>query len=244
MCVCDLAMSSGKKTRGRQKIEIKKMSNESSLQVTFSKRRSGLFKKASELCTLCGAYVSLIIFSPSEKVFSFGHPNVETVIDRYLCQIIPQNDDIMKIIGDDRNTIVSELNVVLTRIKDELEIEKNRGNELSQPQKKNLAQFWWNCPIDGMDMVQLESFKKALEDLKKLVAQHADRVEMQGTSTQPLHIFEGNGSSSNMPLEHQPDPQQDSIFPAEFLQNLMLQPHLFGFNNMGGEGGHGPHGIS
>ncbi|KEH34709.1 MADS-box transcription factor family protein [Medicago truncatula] len=56
------------------------MSNESNLQVTFSKRHSGLFKKASELCTLCGAYVTLIIFSPSEKVFSFGQPSVETVI--------------------------------------------------------------------------------------------------------------------------------------------------------------------
>ena len=209
-----LAMSSEKKTRGRQKIEMKKISNESSLQLTFSKRRSGLFKKASELCTLCGAYVALIIFSPSEKVFSFGHPNVEMVIDRYLSQVAPQNDDIMKFIGDDRSTTVYELNVVLTRIKDELNIEKSRGSELSQPRKKNQAQFWWSFPIDGMDRVQLESFKKALEDLKKLVALHDDRIEMQGTSTQPLQVFEGNGSSSNMPLENQPNPQQDSIFPA------------------------------
>ena len=89
-----LAMSSEKKTRGRQKIEMKKISNESRLQVTFSKRHSGLLMKASELCTLCGAYVALIIISPSEKVFSFGHPNVEIVIDRYLSQVPPQNDDI------------------------------------------------------------------------------------------------------------------------------------------------------
>ena len=86
---CALTMSSGKKTRGRQKIEMKKMSNESNLQVTFSKRRSGLFKKASTFCTLCGAYVALIIFSPSEKVFSFGHPNSGTIIDRFLSQIPP-----------------------------------------------------------------------------------------------------------------------------------------------------------
>jgi len=76
-------MSSEKKTRGRQKIEMKKISNEN-------------------ICTLCGAYVALIIFSPSEKVFSFGHPNVEMVINCYLSQVAPQNDDIMKFIGDDR----------------------------------------------------------------------------------------------------------------------------------------------
>jgi len=121
---------------------MKKISNESSLQVNFSKRRSGLFKKASELCTLCGAYVTLIIFSPSEEVFSFGHPNVEIVIDRYLSQDPPQNDDIMKFIGDNRSTTVSELNVVLTRIKDELNNKKSRGSELSQPRQENQAQFF------------------------------------------------------------------------------------------------------
>ncbi|KAL5075097.1 hypothetical protein RYX36_014081, partial [Vicia faba] len=55
------------KIQGRQKIEIKKMRNESNLQVTFSRRRSGLFKKAIELSTLCDAQISLVVFSPSEK---------------------------------------------------------------------------------------------------------------------------------------------------------------------------------
>jgi len=236
-------MSSGKKTRGRQKIEMKKMSNESNLQVTFAKRRSGLFKKASELCTLCGAYVALIIFSPSEKVFSFGHPNVETVIDRFLSQIPPQNDDIMQYIEAYRNASVRELNYILTCMKAALDIDKNRANELSQLRKNNEAHFWWTCPFDRMNMVQLGSFKKALEDLQKLVAHYTDRVEIQGTSTQPLPLLVGNGSSSNMSFEHQPNPQQDSIFLAQFLQNPMFQPLSFGFNNMGGEGGHGPHGF-
>lgn len=40
-------MSGPKKSRGRQKIEMKKMSNESNLQVTFSMRRGGLFKRLS-----------------------------------------------------------------------------------------------------------------------------------------------------------------------------------------------------
>ncbi|KAL5070236.1 hypothetical protein RYX36_021123 [Vicia faba] len=56
-----------KKGRGRQKIEMKKMSNESNLQVTFSKHRNGIFKKASELYTLCDANVAIVVFSPGEK---------------------------------------------------------------------------------------------------------------------------------------------------------------------------------
>jgi hypothetical protein len=58
-------MSSGRKGKGRRKIEMKKMSNQSNLQVTFSKRRSGIFKKASELSTLCGVDLALVGFSPS-----------------------------------------------------------------------------------------------------------------------------------------------------------------------------------
>ncbi|KAK6156794.1 hypothetical protein DH2020_011042 [Rehmannia glutinosa] len=39
----------------RQKIQIKKIDNLTARQVTFSKRRRGLFKKAQELSTLCDA---------------------------------------------------------------------------------------------------------------------------------------------------------------------------------------------
>ena len=72
-----------KKSKGRQRITMAKMENESNLQVTFSKRRSGLFKKASELNTLCGADIAVVVFSPGGKVYSFGHPNVENVLNRF-----------------------------------------------------------------------------------------------------------------------------------------------------------------
>ena len=103
-------MSCGRKSQGRQKIEMKKMSNESNLQVTFSRRRSGLFKKASELCTLCDAQIALVVFSPSEKVFSFGHPNIDTVIDRYLYRVPPKNNDLMEFIEARRKANVCEIN--------------------------------------------------------------------------------------------------------------------------------------
>ncbi|KAK7308801.1 hypothetical protein RJT34_05049 [Clitoria ternatea] len=58
---------SSRVSKARQKIELKKMTKESNLQVTFSKRHSGVFKKASELCTLYGAEVGLIVFSLGDK---------------------------------------------------------------------------------------------------------------------------------------------------------------------------------
>lgn len=57
---------------GRGKIEIKKIENANSRQVTFSKRRQGLLKKANELAVLCDAQVAVIIFSSTGKVFEYS----------------------------------------------------------------------------------------------------------------------------------------------------------------------------
>ncbi|KAJ4909440.1 MADS-box transcription factor family protein [Raphanus sativus] len=71
-----------KTTKGRQRIEIKEIKEENRRQVTFSKRRTGLFKKAAELSVLCGAQIGIITFSRCDRVYSFG--NVGTLIEKYL----------------------------------------------------------------------------------------------------------------------------------------------------------------
>nr|ACJ09169.1 SVP-like protein [Citrus trifoliata]ACJ09170.1 SVP-like protein [Citrus trifoliata] len=56
----------------REKIQIKKIDNATARQVTFSKRRRGIFKKAEELSVLCDADVALIIFSATAKLFEYS----------------------------------------------------------------------------------------------------------------------------------------------------------------------------
>lgn len=56
----------------RAKIKIKKIDNITARQVTFSKRRRGLFKKAEELSVLCDADVGLIVFSSTGKLFDYS----------------------------------------------------------------------------------------------------------------------------------------------------------------------------
>lgn len=56
----------------REKIKIKKIDNVTARQVTFSKRRRGLFKKAQELSVLCDAEVALIVFSATGKLFDYA----------------------------------------------------------------------------------------------------------------------------------------------------------------------------
>lgn len=67
----------------RQKIEIKKIDNLTARQVTFSKRRKGLFKKAKELSTLCDAEIALIVFSATGKLFDYSSSSMTQLIQRH-----------------------------------------------------------------------------------------------------------------------------------------------------------------
>ncbi|KAK1308781.1 MADS-box protein GGM13 [Acorus calamus] len=70
---------------GRGKIQIRRIENTTNRQVTFSKRRSGLLKKAHELGILCDAQLGLIIFSSTGKMFEYSNPpsGMQMIIDRY-----------------------------------------------------------------------------------------------------------------------------------------------------------------
>ncbi|KAL6981076.1 hypothetical protein U1Q18_022707 [Sarracenia purpurea var. burkii] len=68
---------------GRGKIEIKRIENANSRQVTFSKRRAGLLKKAQELAILCDAEVAVIIFSNTGKLFEFSSAGMGLTLARY-----------------------------------------------------------------------------------------------------------------------------------------------------------------
>ncbi|PIN07703.1 MADS box transcription factor [Handroanthus impetiginosus] len=68
---------------GRGKIAIKRIDNSTSRQVTFSKRRSGLLKKAKELAILCDAEVGVIIFSSTGRLHEFSNTSMKSIIERY-----------------------------------------------------------------------------------------------------------------------------------------------------------------
>lgn len=68
---------------GRGKIEIKRIENTTSRQVTFCKRRNGLLKKAYELSILCDAEIALIIFSGRGRLFEYSNNSIRSTIERY-----------------------------------------------------------------------------------------------------------------------------------------------------------------
>nr|AIZ95393.1 MADS47 [Erycina pusilla] len=79
-----MMMRKKRRSMGRQKIAIKRIESEEARQVCFSKRRAGLFKKATELSILCGAEIGIVVFSPAGKPFSFGHPSLDYITRRFV----------------------------------------------------------------------------------------------------------------------------------------------------------------
>ena len=57
---------------GRGKVQLKRIENKINRQVTFSKRRNGLLKKAHEISVLCDAEVAVIVFSPKGKLYEYA----------------------------------------------------------------------------------------------------------------------------------------------------------------------------
>uniref|UniRef100_A0A453J6P0 MADS-box domain-containing protein n=1 Tax=Aegilops tauschii subsp. strangulata TaxID=200361 RepID=A0A453J6P0_AEGTS len=56
----------------RGPVELRRIEDRTSRQVRFSKRRSGLFKKAFELGLLCDAEVALLVFSPAGRLYEYA----------------------------------------------------------------------------------------------------------------------------------------------------------------------------
>ena len=68
---------------GRRKIDIVRIDNERHRQVTYTKRKAGLIKKATELAILCDAQVGVIIFGANQKMSVFSNAPMAQVLQRY-----------------------------------------------------------------------------------------------------------------------------------------------------------------
>ncbi|KAG6585254.1 Floral homeotic protein APETALA 1, partial [Cucurbita argyrosperma subsp. argyrosperma] len=69
---------------GRGRVQLKRIENKINRQVTFSKRKAGLLKKAHEISVLCDAEVALIVFSHKGKLFEYSSDSsMEKILERY-----------------------------------------------------------------------------------------------------------------------------------------------------------------
>ncbi|KAG6522650.1 hypothetical protein ZIOFF_019796 [Zingiber officinale] len=144
---------------GRGKIEIKRIENSTNRQVTFSKRRNGIIKKAREISILCEAQVSVVIFSSSGKMSEYCSPSttLPKVLERY------QTNSGEKL-WDAKH---ESLSVEIERVKKEndnmqIELRHLKGEDLNSLYPKELI------PIEEALQIGLTSEKLLEEENKQL----------------------------------------------------------------------------
>ncbi|KAF7833484.1 agamous-like MADS-box protein AGL29 [Senna tora] len=137
--------------------------NRNSRHITFSKRRSSIFKKACELCALCAVEMVIIIFSPGGKPYAFGNPSPNDVIDRFQ-NSIDSNAPFVTVAGkryrrETMKIMIEGLYEQYEKLNSQLKEEKERGMTL----KQKMMDF---PDVTKMNKDQLIEFKASLENLK------------------------------------------------------------------------------
>ncbi|XP_076910708.1 MADS-box transcription factor 23-like [Bidens hawaiensis] len=134
-----------RKTMGRGRIEIKKIENVSSRQVTFSKRRAGLMKKAKELAILCDAEVGVIIFSSTGKLYDFASSRLQNIISRYEGSSNGWNDPAISGTQQEVNNEVEALKAEIVKLR--------KGQRLMMGKE-----------LEGLNYKELENLERQLHD--------------------------------------------------------------------------------
>ncbi|KOM31238.1 hypothetical protein LR48_Vigan01g079300 [Vigna angularis] len=180
----------------RKRIQIKKIDNISSRQVTFSKRRKGLFKKAQELSTLCDADIALIVFSATSKLFDYASSSMQQVIERrdrhsamhrldrpsMELQIESDSNDILRKKVEDKNHELRQLNgedLQGLTLQELQKIEENlkRGlTNVSKVKDEKVMQEISNLKRKGLELMEENQRLKQVPSLIQLHRQSSESI--------------------------------------------------------------------
>lgn len=174
-----------KKTKGRRRVEIKKVEAASNRHVTFSKRKKGLFNKAAELSLLTGAETAAIVVSGNGRMFGFGSSSCDAVIHRYLAESNPQaaREPDRRNKNDAVNSAnLAKLRQQLLEARRQLEEEKKLAVMIQQRKQvaavAGPAELWWEEEMIDQNPKELESYSEALHRLKSDVERRAQQKIM------------------------------------------------------------------
>ncbi|KAL5061827.1 hypothetical protein RYX36_023564 [Vicia faba] len=138
---------------GRRKIEIARIKDSAARQVTFSKRRTGLFKKANELAILCGAQVAIVVLSPGNKPYSFGHPSVDAIASKYFQKELNPSDVL------ENSSTMEDLNQQLDDLQAQINVTENEAKVHDEILNKYKAE----------NFTQLKELKDRFVEFKDIV---------------------------------------------------------------------------
>ncbi|KAI1301542.1 Myocyte-specific enhancer factor 2A [Halotydeus destructor] len=166
---------------GRKKIQISRITDERNRQVTFTKRKFGLMKKAYELSVLCDCEIALIIFNSTNKLFQYASTDMDKVLLKYTEYNEPHesrtNSDIVEALNkkehkgsgngcdspepDEAYTLTPRTEAKYNKINEEFEMMMQRNGHMngnrSQPSSSGLSPVPVNLPLNSSPYPQQDS---------------------------------------------------------------------------------------
>ncbi|KAL6876483.1 hypothetical protein ACP4OV_013055 [Aristida adscensionis] len=183
-------------SKGKQRIQIRRIEEDSRRQVTFSKRKAGVLKKACELSLLCDAAVAVVVFSAgarkpppppeagnpssasggSGRAFGVGNPSVDHVLRRLDDPRLPAPEGVG---GVDPAAHRAAVEATLRRIEETRALvaaEEARMRAVRERVLQAVAgrRFWWEADVEALGEAELPDFARALRRLQATVQRHAD----------------------------------------------------------------------
>ncbi|PIN10460.1 MADS box transcription factor [Handroanthus impetiginosus] len=159
----------------RGNIQIKRIENQTNRQVTYSKRRNGLFKKAHELTVLCDAKVSIIMISSTQKLHEYISPSTTTkqVFDQY-----------QKAVGVDLwSSYYEKMQEHLNRLK---EVNRNLRREIRQRMGESLNDLGYDQMVNLIE--DMDNSLRLIRDRKyKVIGNQIETSKKKLRNVEEIH---------------------------------------------------------
>ncbi|XP_047064276.1 agamous-like MADS-box protein AGL29 [Lolium rigidum] len=165
--------------RRETRLGIVYIENDQERQTTFSKRRSGLYKRASDLYALTGARVVVTLEKDNGKMYSFGTPSADPIIDAFLSEGPP----IEPFIDEVTNARIASLQ----REVDRLETNNAREEKREKLSLQNIKEIKDENPGMIANYIFSKEEDLSLEDLKSLFNELM-RIKVDITDRAALYV--------------------------------------------------------
>ncbi|CAA3014073.1 MADS-box protein defh21 [Olea europaea var. sylvestris] len=232
---------------GRGKIEVKRIENKTSRQVTFSKRRTGLLKKTHELSVLCDAQIGLIVFSSKGKLFEYSSSpsSMRQIIERYMQAkgtSILQRDTGMGEVSNYNEQLHTEMKRMKRKTIDlQLSVQRYQGNvDMNSLKLEELVELEHQLEI-SVNKVRARKFQllnEQIENLKKtenlLEKENQDmyhwlmnsHIQSQAEAMEHHHLHHQQAMTELRLLEEQPLLNQLQVFGQDLQPSANAIPML------------------
>ncbi|KAG5603599.1 hypothetical protein H5410_025091 [Solanum commersonii] len=197
---------------GRGKVELRKIENKINRQVTFSKRRGGLVKKAHEISVLCDAEVALIVFSQKGKIFEYSSDScMEQILERYERYSYAER----RLLANNSESPVQEnWSLEYTKLKARIDLlQRNHKHYMGED-------------LDSMSLKDLQNLEQQLDSALKLIRSRKNQLMHESISELQKKIKEKDKIVEQQGEWHQQTNQVSTS------TSFLLQPHQC--LNMGG----------